>query len=128
MTATRENLARVDHHVYKTWLKVLFRAALIDNPAWQDRMRTGTSQDVIEHFAKYVERIVPVIAIESSLPYAEHLLIELIGEHAKFNHKKGLEPNERSGPTKHVASEIRLSARVRSGSRCREGDSQGTKT
>ena len=84
MTAASKSQARVDHHVYKTWLKVLFRAALADNTDWQQRMRIKPGQDIIERFAKYVERIVPVIAIESSLPYAEHLLVELIGEHANF--------------------------------------------
>ncbi|MBL3526494.1 MAG: AAA family ATPase [gamma proteobacterium endosymbiont of Lamellibrachia anaximandri] len=85
MTTARKNLAKVDHRVYKTWLKVLFRTALSDNTEWQRRMRIKPDEDIIELFAKYIERVVPVIAIESSLPYAEHLLIELIGEHVKFN-------------------------------------------
>lgn len=85
MTAAGKSQARVDHRVYKTWLKVLFRAALTENADLQRRMRIRSGQDIIERFAKYVERIVPVIAIESSLPYAEHLLVELIGEHANFN-------------------------------------------
>lgn len=85
MTTARKNQAKVDHRVYRTWLEVLFRAALIDNTEWQHRMRIKPGQDIIEQFAKYVERIVPVIAIESSLPYAEHLLIELIREHVNFN-------------------------------------------
>lgn len=85
MTVARESQARVDHRVYRTWLEVLFRTALTDNIEWQRRMRIKPDDDVIKSFAKYVERTVPVIAIESSLPYAEHLLIELIREHAKFN-------------------------------------------
>jgi len=84
MTAASNSQARVDHRVYKTWLKVLFRAALADNTDWQRRMRIRPDQDIIERFAKYIERIVPVIAIESSLPYAEHLLVELIAEYANF--------------------------------------------
>jgi len=84
MSTSIRNQAMIDHRVYRTWLEVLFRDALAGNETWKQRIQVKPDQDIVERFAKFVERIVPVVAIESSLPYAEHLLIELIREHAGF--------------------------------------------
>ncbi len=76
--------AKLDRQVYKIWVEVLFRNSLETHSSWRDSIHAGPGQDVIALFAKYVERVAPVIAIESSLPYAERLIVDMLREHARF--------------------------------------------
>ncbi len=84
MSRVPDNRARLDHRVYKVWIEVLLREALRRSPAWREPAPAAADGDGMGEFARYVQRVAPVMLVESSLPYAEHLVMELIAERGSF--------------------------------------------
>ena len=84
MSRAPDSRARLDHRVYKVWIEALFRDALANNGAWRERLPDDPDADILEQFTRYVRRAVPVMVIESAIPYAEQLVVELIREQGYF--------------------------------------------
>lgn len=73
-----ENQASLDRRVNRAWVEVLLRRAL--SQEIQAGRLPGAQDDPIEAFGLYLQRLRPVVLLEATVPYAEHLVADLLIE------------------------------------------------
>jgi hypothetical protein len=74
----RDNQASIDRRVNRTWVRSLLDRALADALAAGRIPPVAT--DPLEAFGAYLKRLRPVVLVESNVPYAEHLIADLLIE------------------------------------------------
>lgn len=75
---TRINQASIDRLVHRTWVRRLLQRALGD--AMHAGRLPAVAEDPIDAFGGYLRRLRPVVLVESNVPYAEHLIADVLIE------------------------------------------------